>query len=303
MFERSSPRAAMKCLVVLLWVIVIAVTESPAQSVCTRIIPSDSIQLRDARGLSVSPEGYLYIADTGHHRIIVSDSVGRVVAETGGFGNSHGQFQWPRSVAAGQGNVVWVLDYGNRRIEKFTRSLEYQGSFTITVPAEDLAHQPDGMAFSPSGDSYIFDRDGGRLLHFDPLFRQIGDLGGRSGSEFISSVASIAFVPRSGLYWWTRGSRHITHTDGLLNSASGLPLSEVPKNLILAAMDSCLLFGSESGIREFCPAATRPDTVLPAAMLKQAGITTVTALAAGMDRTLYLLDGPANSVYRIKLGE
>jgi hypothetical protein len=293
----------MKTVFLLIWMLVLAVGGSPAQPVCTRIIPSDSIQLRDARGLSVSPEGLLYIADTGHHRILVCDSVGRVVAETGGFGSSHGQFQWPRSVAAGQGNVVWVLDYGNRRLEKFTRSLEYQGSFTLSVPSEDLAHQPDGMAFSPSGDFYVFDRDGGRLLHFDPLFRQLGELGGRNGSEFVSSVASMAFVPRSGLYWWSRGSRSITHSDQLLNTAAQLPLAAVPKSLVLAVMDSCLLAGSESGILSYGPGMSQPATLLSEAVLKQVGLSSLTAMAVGIDRVLYLLDGPANAVYRIRLGE
>lgn len=268
-----------------------------------RILPSDTIQCRDARCLSVSPEGHLYIADTGHHRVFVLDENGKLIVETGGFGSSHGQFQWPRAVVADRGNAVWVLDYGNRRIEKFTRSLEYQGTFTVAVPNEIAGRQIEAMAISPQGDLYVFDRDGSRLLHYDPLFQQMAELGSRSGVEFISSISSMTFVPRSGLYWWTRGSSRVAHTDALLNPAQDFTLKGAPETLALASSDSCLLYASSGGILRLCPESGVPDTLVSPELLAAAGIARVTSLALTPDQQLVVLDGSANAVYRIKIRE
>src|SRR5512133_1973685 len=59
----------------------------------TQIVPSPTVTLRDASDLSISAEGLLYIADTGHHRVLAVDSTGKLVMETGGFGDTPGQFQ------------------------------------------------------------------------------------------------------------------------------------------------------------------------------------------------------------------
>ena len=40
--------------------------------------------LRNPGGVCVDPEGYVYVADTGNHRLVVLDSKGKWVRETGG---------------------------------------------------------------------------------------------------------------------------------------------------------------------------------------------------------------------------
>ena len=139
-----SGAAAEDCGVVfVLLLITLAVSVLHAEEVLrvTRVIPSASVELRDPRSLSISPDGTLYIADTGRHRVLAIDAAGQIVAETGGLGTDHGQFQWPKKVIADRGAAVWVLDFGNRRIEKFSRSLEYQGTFLLPGDDESLPCQ------------------------------------------------------------------------------------------------------------------------------------------------------------------
>ncbi|HEY3296033.1 MAG TPA: NHL repeat-containing protein [bacterium] len=283
----------------LLWVPCALFAQTAAR--WTKILPSATVQLRDPRCVSVSPEGLIYIADTGHHRVVAVDTTGRLVAETGGLGNAHGQFRWARAIIADRGNAVWVLDYGNRRIERFTRSLEYQGTFTITLPNDDTPHQPEAMAMSPQSDLYIYDRDAGRLVRYDPLFSAQAEIGSGGGSQFVTNVASIACVSAHGLFWWERGSNEIRHADGLLNPAAPLRLGAAPEDLRLAPADSCLLYATPAGIFRQCLQAAPSDTLFSLAELSAAGVTHIAGLAMVPDHVLYVLDGGTAAVYRVNL--
>jgi hypothetical protein len=266
----------------------------------TRLVPSTTVELRDPQGLSVAADGVLYVADTGHHRMVALDSGGTLVAETGGFGEAHGQFRWPRAVVADRGNAVWVLDYGNRRIEKFTRLLVYQGTLEIRVPGSDRANQPEALALSPQGDLFVYDRDDSRLLRYDPLFTLQAESGSGSGLQFISNVAAMVFVPRRGLYWWERGGKVVCHADPLLNAAAPLTMPPFAGDLNLSCADTCLIVSSMPAILQLCAADSPPDTLLTNEDLKAVnGVRVSAACLAG--QRLYLLDRTSGALYRIDL--
>jgi sugar lactone lactonase YvrE len=266
----------------------------------TRFVPSATVTLRDPQDISVSPEGLLYVADTGHHRVIAVDSLGKLVAETGGFGSGHGQFEWPRQVIAAWGSSVWVLDYGNRRIERFSRSLEYQGTLEITVPGDETRHQPQAMALSPQGDLYVFDRDDGRLVRYDPLFTVQAELGSGSGLQFVSNVAAMTFVSSRGLWWCERGGRELRHTDALLNPAATLTISDPSVTMSLGSIDTCLITASMTGAVIHCDVTTPADTVISSAEFRAVGLRSVQAIAVSSGKEWYLLDGAAATIYRIR---
>jgi sugar lactone lactonase YvrE len=265
-----------------------------------KIVPSDTVQLRDPRAISLSREGLLYIADTGHHRVIAVDSTGKLVAETGGFGNAHGQFQWPQDIRADFGNMVWVVDYGNRRIETFSRSLVYQGTLEIKVTGDETRHQPEVIALSPQGDLYAFDRDGGRLLCYDPLYNLRAEFGGRSGGSFLTDVARMAFIPSRGLVWWVRGESVLHRSDLLLNPVDSYSLPVADANLALAVADTGIIVGSMSGVWRVHLNRTSPDSLLSAAQLDDIGLRQLDAMA-WVKGVLFLLDGKAGTLFRITL--
>lgn len=264
-----------------------------------RVLPSADVTLRDPRSLSVSAEGFLYVADTGHHRIIAVDTAGQLVAETGGMGSAHGQFRWPTAVVADRGNAVWVLDWGNRRIEKFTRLLVYQGTLEIRDRDDEDARQPEALTVSPQGDLFVYDRDGGRIIRYDPLFRAQAELGGGSGSQFVSNVTAMSFVPRYGLCWWERGSAEIRRTDPLLNPIPSLRLESPVEKLSLAAIDTCLLYGSLGGVFVACDRYHSGDKLFKLLDADSAAFASLSALSVGPDRQVYLLDTRQSAVFRI----
>ena len=269
--------------------------------VWTQILPTSAVQLRTPQSISVTSDGILYIADTGHHRVIAVDSIANVVHETGGFGSEHGQFQWPRKVIADRGASVWVLDHGNRRIEKFSRTLEYQGTFTIPSDDNEVPSQIEEFALSPQGDLFVFDRDGGRLVRYDPLFRAQGELGQRSGADFVSTVTQMEYASRIGIVWWERGSGHLKAADPLFGSVTSLKIDGNPKDLILASVDSCVAFGSVDGLNRWCEPQMTAEVVMPSEALATTGLKRLDDFAVTADKTYYLLDGLGAAVYRVSL--
>lgn len=72
-------------------------------------------------GLSIGPDGNVYIADTHYARVMVYSPAGKYLREWGTFGQGPGQFTYPMDVAFdSQGNVYVAETGGNDRIQAFT---------------------------------------------------------------------------------------------------------------------------------------------------------------------------------------
>lgn len=70
-------------------------------------------------GLCVDDSGYVYVADTGNHRIQKFTGSGTFVTQWGSYGTGPGQFRFPADVAVDNSGDVYVSDQVNQRIQKF----------------------------------------------------------------------------------------------------------------------------------------------------------------------------------------
>ena len=71
-------------------------------------------------GLSVGPDGNVYVPDTHYHRIVVYAPDGKELRRWGSRGTEPGQFIWPTDVAFDAAGNVYVPEYGdNDRIQVF----------------------------------------------------------------------------------------------------------------------------------------------------------------------------------------
>jgi NHL repeat len=107
---------------------------------------SANSQFRDPNGIVVDNLGYIYVADTGNHRIQKFDKDGKFVTKWGSFcqminkyenktfdqecvdpdelgplERGDGQFNSPMQVALDDKNNLYVADTGNHRIQKFDK--------------------------------------------------------------------------------------------------------------------------------------------------------------------------------------
>ncbi|MCE5238666.1 hypothetical protein LLH23_09255, partial [bacterium] len=128
-----------------------------------------SAQFYDPRGITVGPDGTVYVADTYNYciRRITPDGVVTTLAGTNasGYVDSSGtaaRFSSPWGIAAGPDGYLYVADRYNYRIRRVSprgvvTTVAGTGSSTRTDGRGDTAGFCDdlGIAVSPSGDVYV----------------------------------------------------------------------------------------------------------------------------------------------------
>ncbi|HUW19693.1 MAG TPA: 6-bladed beta-propeller [Sedimentisphaerales bacterium] len=81
-------------------------------------------------GLSIAPNGDLYVADTHYHRVVVFSADGKLINELGRLGQEGGCFIYPTDVAFSSDGRIYVSEYGgNDRVSVFNDKAEFLYSF------------------------------------------------------------------------------------------------------------------------------------------------------------------------------
>jgi hypothetical protein len=130
--------------------------------------------------------GNLYLLDAEHNTLRLYDKTGVLEREVGGPGWLDGQFDRPGGVWAHNGIDVYVADYGNHRIERFDRSLNFVSSFSTREsdnPDERFGY-PTDMALSRLGELFICDSENRRIVkvdRFNKVERTFGGFGAGLG--------------------------------------------------------------------------------------------------------------------------
>ncbi|MGD8585611.1 MAG: TIGR03663 family protein [Chloroflexota bacterium] len=144
------------------------------------------------RNVAVGPDGLLYIADSGNHRIQVFDADGRYVRSWGEFGTGPGQFNEPWSLAVDDHQVV-VADTWNHRLQKFTLDGQWlatigeSGSPETFDSGGGLFFGPRDVLILPDGNLLVTDTGNHRLQLFDAegkFIRAVGGNGALPGQFF-----------------------------------------------------------------------------------------------------------------------
>jgi len=131
-------------------------------------------------GLSVAPNGNLYVADTHYHRVVIFSTDGKRMSEFGRFGQEDGCFIYPTDIAFSGDGRIFVSEYGgNDRVNVFSE----QGDFLFCFGSPGSG---DGQLSRPS--ALCVDRARKRLYvadacnHRIALYNLDGEILGYIGS-------------------------------------------------------------------------------------------------------------------------
>ncbi|MEO1129731.1 MAG: hypothetical protein AAFX05_08510 [Planctomycetota bacterium] len=150
-------------------------------------------------GITVGPDGLIYVADTHQHRVLVLQpqpgGTATLKSEFGTYGEGPGQFIYPTDVAIVPGEDgesvgrIYVAEYGgNDRISVFDSAFAYLFSFGAPGAGEGVEfHRPQSIAHDPSSNELIVvDATNHRIGRFDldgALVAWLGAGGAERGAE------------------------------------------------------------------------------------------------------------------------
>ena len=140
------------------------------------------IEMGKPTGLTLSPDGDLYIADTHYSRVTVYSQAGRLKRQFGRFGREDGCFIYPTDVAFSGDCRVFVSEYGgNDRVSVFDGQGRFQYSFGSPGHDKGQFSRPAALCADPERDLlYVADACNHRIAVYTyngRLVKTIGSLG------------------------------------------------------------------------------------------------------------------------------
>jgi serine/threonine-protein kinase len=150
--------------------------------------PALAAQLSAPRDVAVGPDGSVYIADYGDHRIrkVAPNGIITTVAGTGepgfngdGIPATSAKLEFPAGVIVDGAGNVYLSDKQNDRI----RRIDPLTGFIFTIAGNGLSgssgdgglapaahlNNPAGLAFGPDGSLFIADEGNNKIRKIDPL--------------------------------------------------------------------------------------------------------------------------------------
>jgi phage tail-like protein len=144
-------------------------------------------RLNTPRGLLIpAHRSAIFIADSRNHRIQIFDLSTLQLVDIWGQpfpahapqpGSEPGRFNTPIALAGDAGGNVYVVDYGNRRVQKFNRAGDLVPSFSEAIEQSGLLKRPLDITAQANGEDvylyvvdevahavFVFDSDGNILL-------------------------------------------------------------------------------------------------------------------------------------------
>ena len=135
-------------------------------------------------GISVSPDGLIYICDCGNHRVTVHDDKGVLQFTFGLRGSGPGCFGRPRDIAFGSDGLVYVTDEGNRKVCVWSKEGTFHKDFRPKHAPWCIAATSDNHLLITSITSYtvmVYTLDGQLVREFGGKGSSLGRFEGARG--------------------------------------------------------------------------------------------------------------------------
>lgn len=117
-------------------------------------------------GLTLAPDGNLYVSDTDNARIVKMSTDGVPIATFGTAGTGLGQFNQPIGIAVDRHGAIYVADSFNARVEKIDPAHGTIRSWGSAGTKRGAFLLPTGVAVSSSGTVFVADKGNSRVQRF-----------------------------------------------------------------------------------------------------------------------------------------
>lgn len=166
-------------------------------------------------GIALSPQGTLWVADSGNNRLQRFTASGTSSGVVGSLGSAAGQLNRPVAVAIDKVGNAWVADAGNNRIQKFNQEGKFELQAGSSGAAAGQFSSPEGIAVGPDGRIWVSDTKNSRLQIFDATGKFEQAIGGPgAGPGQFAEPKGLDFGPSGDVYVADSGNNRIQKLDG-----------------------------------------------------------------------------------------
>lgn len=151
---------------------------------------------------SVNDLQQLYVVGDVNNEILKLNPEGKIIKSIGGYGWTEGLFDDARSICATQ-LEVYIADYGNHRIQKFDKDLNFIAQFSSS--GRDLGtfkfEYPISIDLSTLGDLYILDSKNKNVVKLNGFSKVERIFGGfEAGDLFLNNPTKIRVAVNQRVY-------------------------------------------------------------------------------------------------------
>jgi predicted membrane-bound mannosyltransferase/DNA-binding beta-propeller fold protein YncE len=168
------------------------------------------------RDITINEEGQVFVTDTGNKRVVVFNQDGNFITQFGSAGYEPGQFNEPVGIAVDDDGLVYIADTWNQRIQ--IMAPDGEGSYipllnweVVAWYGESLDNKPY-LAVDSSGNLFVSDPEGFRLLHFTrtgTFIDYFGDYGTSSNS--FNFPTGLSVDSKGGLWIVDSANNRVMH--------------------------------------------------------------------------------------------
>jgi tripartite motif-containing protein 71 len=155
-------------------------------------------------GLTVDPQGNLYVMDTLNNRVQEFDSSGHFITMWGSFGDGDGQFKCENHCQTAMNSLgeLYVADNGNARVQKFDRSGKFLAKWGSQGSGDGQFLHPFGIGVDGQGKVYVGDRGNFNIQKFDGNGKFLAKWGseGYKPGQFSDGFRHLAVDPQGNTY-------------------------------------------------------------------------------------------------------
>ncbi|MCI0505464.1 MAG: NHL repeat-containing protein [Gammaproteobacteria bacterium] len=149
--------------------------------------------MRSPEGVTSDPDGNIYVASTGNHKILKFHN-GNLIKTAGGRGSGKLEFVRPHDIERGRDGLLYVGDPGNSRIQVLTDALDYHASIEDRKQPFD---EPKYLALD--GDwLFVADQRNNRLRIFNAQRNEVANIT-NAGDKPLNNIEGVEAY--NGLIW------------------------------------------------------------------------------------------------------